>query len=153
MSEVVPSAEIVVDPFLIETHRMIKSDEEIALIKESCKWGNLAHRFLQDYSKPGATENEISIRASLDATLAMIRLSGPCTIQLRLDDLEQVQDSGDRSARTRHFLMPCQSTQCSGPAMSLLQEQVQACSDTEANWSGQCSWASLTTRRSASTIS
>jgi Xaa-Pro dipeptidase len=77
LSEVVPSAEIVVDPFLIETHRMIKSDEEIALIKESCKWGNLAHRFLQDYSKPGATENEISIRASLDATLAMIKTLGP----------------------------------------------------------------------------
>ncbi len=76
LSEVVPKTQIVLDPFLVEDLRMIKSDEELALIKESCKWGNLAHGFLQDYSKPGATENEISMRASLDATLAMIKTLG-----------------------------------------------------------------------------
>ncbi len=77
LAQIVPKAEVVVDPDLVENLRVIKSEEEIALIKESCKWGNLAHQFLQDYSKPGATENEISIRASLDATLAMIKTLGP----------------------------------------------------------------------------
>lgn len=77
LAEVLPLADIVVDSDLVEDMRKIKSGEEIALIKESSKWGNLAHRFLQDYSKPGATENEISARASLDATLAMINTLGP----------------------------------------------------------------------------
>ncbi|HON86751.1 MAG TPA: Xaa-Pro peptidase family protein [Bacillota bacterium] len=77
LSEVLPSAEILIDPYLIENMRMVKSKEEILLIKESCRWGNLAHKFLQLYSKPGAYENEISARASLEATLAMINTLGP----------------------------------------------------------------------------
>ena len=73
LSEVVPSAEIVVDPFLIETHRMIKSDEEIALIKESCQMGQSGPPVLAGLLQARRTESEISIRASLDATLAMIK--------------------------------------------------------------------------------
>lgn len=60
-------------PKLIEKIMRVKSDEEIQLIKESCRWGNLAHRYLQDYTKPGKTENEISTRASLDASRAMLK--------------------------------------------------------------------------------
>ncbi len=77
LSEVLPRARIVIDRDLVENLRMIKSEEEIRLIKESAKWGNLAHAFLQEYSKPGRTENEISARASLEATLAMIKTLGP----------------------------------------------------------------------------
>lgn len=60
-------------PKLIEKIMRVKSDEEIQLIKESCRWGNLAHRYLQDYTEPGKTENEISTRASLDASRAMLK--------------------------------------------------------------------------------
>ncbi len=61
---------------LIEEMRMVKSDEEIELIRESARWGNLAHTLLQQYSRPGYTENEISMRASLEATLAMVKTLG-----------------------------------------------------------------------------
>lgn len=61
---------------IIEEMRMIKSPAEIELIRESARWGNLAHTLLQEYSKPGYTENEISMRASLEATLAMIKTLG-----------------------------------------------------------------------------
>lgn len=76
LSEVLPSAKVVVLRDLVEKLRMIKSREEIALIRESAKWGNLAHALLQEYSKPGRTENEISMRASLEATLMMIKTLG-----------------------------------------------------------------------------
>ena len=56
--------------------RHCKSAEEIALIKESARWGNLAHRLLQDYVAPGRTETEISVAASHEASLAMIRTLG-----------------------------------------------------------------------------
>lgn len=55
----------------------IKSAAEIALIRESVKWGNLAHRLLQRYTRPGATETEVSRRASDEATLAMLAALGP----------------------------------------------------------------------------
>ena len=58
---------------LIRELREVKSKEEIELIKESARWGNLAHRFLQDFTKPGLKENEISTRASLEASKVMIK--------------------------------------------------------------------------------
>jgi len=76
LSEVLPGASIFVMGDLIEGFRAIKSQEEIALIRESARWGNLAHALLQEYSLPGRTENEISMRASLEATATMIKTLG-----------------------------------------------------------------------------
>ena len=76
LSEVLPSAKIVILRDLVEELRVVKSDQEITLIRESAKWGNLAHTLLQEYSLPGRTENEISMKASLEATLTMIKTLG-----------------------------------------------------------------------------
>ena len=62
---------------LLEDMMMIKSEAEVALIRESVKWGNLAHRLLQRYTRVGATETEVSLRAGNDATLSMLDTLGP----------------------------------------------------------------------------
>ena len=61
----------------IEDQMMIKSEAEIALLKESCKWGNLAHKLLQKYTEVGIGEVEVSQRASGEATLMMLDSIGP----------------------------------------------------------------------------
>jgi Xaa-Pro aminopeptidase len=61
----------------IEDQMMIKSPAEIALLKESCKWANLAHRLLQRYTRPGVTETEVERRAGSEATDAMLDALGP----------------------------------------------------------------------------
>lgn len=61
----------------IEDQMMIKSQSEIDLIRESVKWGNLAHVLLQRYTRVGDTETEVTLRASNDATLAMMDAIGP----------------------------------------------------------------------------
>lgn len=61
----------------IEDQMMLKSPVEIQLVRESVKWGNLAHTLLQRYTRPGATETEVSLRASAEATLAMLDAIGP----------------------------------------------------------------------------
>ena len=61
----------------IEDQMMVKSPAEIALIRESVKWGNLAHRLLQRYTRVGATETEASLRATHEATLTMLDTLGP----------------------------------------------------------------------------
>lgn len=61
----------------VEDLMMVKSPAEIALIRESVKWGHLAHRLLQRYTRVGATETEVSMRASNEATLAMLDTLGP----------------------------------------------------------------------------
>ena len=55
----------------IESMLARKSDAELALIRQSGAWCSFAHRLLQQYSVPGATEVEASLRAGHEATLAL----------------------------------------------------------------------------------
>lgn len=61
----------------IEDQMMVKSPAEIALIRESIRWGNLAHTLLQRYTVAGATETEVSQQATVEANLAMLDAIGP----------------------------------------------------------------------------
>ena len=60
----------------IESLMVRKSDAEVALIRESARWCEHAHRLLQEYTRPGATEAEASLRAGHEATLAMLETLG-----------------------------------------------------------------------------
>lgn len=61
----------------IEDQMMIKSPVEIALVQESCYWGGVAHRLLQDYTRVGLTETEVTRRATDEATRLMLEHIGP----------------------------------------------------------------------------
>ncbi len=61
----------------IEDQMMVKSEAELALIRESVKWGHLAHVLLQRYTKVGATETGVSQRASQEANQVMLDTIGP----------------------------------------------------------------------------
>jgi Xaa-Pro aminopeptidase len=77
LQEVLGGDEPALIPKLVEDLRVRKSEAEVGLIRESGRWGNLAHALLQDYSVPGANETDISARASMEATAAMIKTLGP----------------------------------------------------------------------------
>jgi Xaa-Pro aminopeptidase len=62
---------------LVEDQMALKSAAEIELLRESCKWANLAHTLLQRYTRVGATETEVETRASNEATAAMLDAIGP----------------------------------------------------------------------------
>ena len=49
-----------------------KSANELALVRESGRWCAHAHRLLQEYTRPGTTEAEASLRAGHETTLAML---------------------------------------------------------------------------------
>lgn len=55
----------------------VKSAAELRLIRESCKWANLAHKLLQRYTTVGETETRVAARASHEATSAMLDAIGP----------------------------------------------------------------------------
>ena len=61
----------------VEDQMAIKSPAEIELLRESCKWANLAHTLLQRYTRVGMTETEVETRASNEATHAMLDAIGP----------------------------------------------------------------------------
>jgi Xaa-Pro dipeptidase len=76
LSEATGSRVTVVAPF-VERMMARKSPAEVELIRQSARWCEHAHRLLQEYSRPGATEAEASLRAGHEATLAMLEALGP----------------------------------------------------------------------------
>ncbi|NUE03671.1 aminopeptidase P family protein [Halorubraceae archaeon YAN] len=56
--------------------RKVKSATEIDLMRESAKWGNLAHKKLDEYAEPGKHELWVAKRASLDASMTMLDTLG-----------------------------------------------------------------------------
>jgi len=76
LKEVLPKAKITLLNELIMDMRIIKDQEEIALIRESCKWGNLAHQLLQEYTFAGGNEVEIVNEVCAEATRTMLKTLG-----------------------------------------------------------------------------
>jgi len=77
LSELLPEAKIVDVMDEIEHMQMLNSAEELDLLREACKWGDVAHRYLQDLSEVGVSEIEIAQKASMAASQEMLRTLGP----------------------------------------------------------------------------
>jgi Xaa-Pro aminopeptidase len=69
--ETVPARDIV------DRLRAVKSPEELRLIRESCVWGNLAHRLMHDAIAVGRATMDIALEASAEASRIMIASLGP----------------------------------------------------------------------------
>jgi Xaa-Pro dipeptidase len=61
---------------LVPSMRLVKSEEEIALVKESSKWANLAHTLLQEYTAEGLWDVEVAYAASYEASILMKKALG-----------------------------------------------------------------------------
>ncbi|MHA1213136.1 MAG: M24 family metallopeptidase [Candidatus Heimdallarchaeota archaeon] len=77
LKEILPNTKVTVLSQLIMDMRVIKDEEEIELIKESCKWGNLAHQLLQEYTFVGGSEVEIVNEVCSEASRVMLKTLGP----------------------------------------------------------------------------
>jgi len=97
-------AEVVRISSFVEAQMAVKSPAELALIRESAKWGNLAHRLLQRYTRVGATETEVSLRASQEATLALVDTLGP--LYRARSMFSQGAEAGYRGQIGRHAAIP-----------------------------------------------
>lgn len=60
----------------LDRQMALKSDSELAIIGESVRWGDHAHRLLQQYTKPGLTETEVAGQATREATAEMVGALG-----------------------------------------------------------------------------
>jgi Xaa-Pro dipeptidase len=77
LNERLPEAKLVKADDILWEMRLCKSEEEIGLIRESAKWGNLAHALLQEYTAPGLWDVEVQLQATLEATSVMKKTLGP----------------------------------------------------------------------------
>jgi len=60
----------------LERTMQVKSDEEIALIRESARWGARAHRLLQEKTTVGLTETEVEQAVNAQATRELLAAYG-----------------------------------------------------------------------------
>ncbi len=56
--------------------RWEKTEDELALIRESARWANLGHRYLADFTTVGEHPATVSQRASMEASRAMLDTLG-----------------------------------------------------------------------------
>ncbi|MFL5759866.1 MAG: M24 family metallopeptidase [Thermomicrobiales bacterium] len=61
---------------IVDLLRAVKSAAELALIAESCTWGNLAHRLMQERLELGRNELDVSLEASVAASKMMVAALG-----------------------------------------------------------------------------
>lgn len=76
LSEVLGRDHLILLPRLIQQLKVHKSEYEISLIRESARWSNYAMTLLQEYTKPGLREYEVSFRAGFDAVGVMLKTLG-----------------------------------------------------------------------------
>lgn len=72
-----PEAKFVDMKDLVPSMRLVKSKAEIALIRESAKWANLAHTLLHEYIAEGLWDVEVALTATLEASSIMKKALGP----------------------------------------------------------------------------
>jgi Xaa-Pro aminopeptidase len=77
LSAINADGSLVVARDIVDRLRQVKSPAELDLIRESCTWGNLAHRLLQKHMAIGKTEIEVSLAATSEAILTMLDTLGP----------------------------------------------------------------------------
>jgi Xaa-Pro aminopeptidase len=73
LGDVLNVDEIEVWPHLIESMRLIKSNEEIALIRNAVPFGDIVHRIIQETIEPGRSEIEVSLYACAEGTAQMLK--------------------------------------------------------------------------------
>lgn len=69
---------VVVTPFgdTLDELMYVKSEHEVALIRESARWASRAHQRLQDYTEVGLNESDVSERASFDTNRELVAAYG-----------------------------------------------------------------------------
>ncbi len=76
LSAVLDGATVVEAREIVDKPRQVKSPAELHLVRESCKWGNLAHRVMQDRMAVGKTEIEVTLEAMGEAVPLMLKTLG-----------------------------------------------------------------------------
>ncbi len=68
---------VAIHPEIITNMRILKDADELACIRESAKWGGIAHELLQQYTHEGENEIDVSFQASHEASKRMRAELGP----------------------------------------------------------------------------
>ncbi len=69
---------------VVDKLRLIKSKQEIRLLRESAKWSEMAHDILLENTRAGLHDTLIAVKSSYDSLARMLRKLGQSYVQLKI---------------------------------------------------------------------
>jgi Xaa-Pro aminopeptidase len=83
LSDILKQAMITDGREIVDNMRLVKSKQEIRLLRESAKWSQVAHDILLEKVKPGSHDVLVGLAASYEGLTRMLRKIGHRYIQLK----------------------------------------------------------------------
>src|SRR5216684_1451699 len=84
MGDLMGRAKFVAGRDIVDNMRLIKSRQEIRLLRESAKWSELAHNILLENTRAGLHDTMVAIKSSYDALARMLRKLGQSYVQMKI---------------------------------------------------------------------
>ncbi len=81
--ELMPDAKFFTGRDIIDDMRLVKSRQELRLLRESAKWARVAHDILLDNTSVGLRDVLVGLKASQEALQRLLRRLGPAYKQLK----------------------------------------------------------------------
>ncbi|HET7404908.1 MAG TPA: Xaa-Pro peptidase family protein [Candidatus Bathyarchaeia archaeon] len=84
LRDIMSKAKFVDGKDIVDTLRLVKSNQEISLLRESAKWSEIAHDILLESLRPGMHDAILAMKSSYEALEKMLRRLGQRYLQLRI---------------------------------------------------------------------
>jgi Xaa-Pro aminopeptidase len=69
---------------IVDNMRLIKSKQEIRLLRESAKWSELAHDILLENTRAGLHDSMVAVKSSYDTLARMLKKLGQSYVQMKI---------------------------------------------------------------------
>lgn len=84
LRELMSKARFVDGRYLVDSLRLVKSNQEIRLLKESARWSEIAHDILLENARAGVHDTLAAVKSSYVALAKMFKKLGQRYVQLRI---------------------------------------------------------------------
>src|SRR5260370_10715472 len=84
MRDLMGRAKFVAGRDIVDNMRLIKSKQEIRLLRESAKWSEVAHDILLENTRAGLHDAVVAVKSSYDALVMMLKKLGQSYVQLKI---------------------------------------------------------------------
>lgn len=84
LQEIMSRAKFVEGRDIVDNLRLVKSKQEIRLLRESAKWSEVAHDLLLGNTRAGLHDSLVAVRSSYDALAKMLKKLGQSYVQLKI---------------------------------------------------------------------
>ena len=81
LQEIMSGAKFVEGRDIVDNLRLVKSKQEIRLLRESAKWSEVAHNLLLGNTRAGVHDTLVAVRSSYDALAKMLKKLGQSYVQ------------------------------------------------------------------------